>query len=422
MTASTADLVARLGQTRASTRARTQPPDHAVPFTLLAVVTAYGLLFLPTGIQLDSSVVSAAAALSAALLGMTLLWSTFPRVATLGIPLGYMALAGLLRQAAGGSASGFGGLFLLPVLWLALTTGRRELAAILAAMGAAQAIPLAFIGGTAYPASGWRGAFVLTTVATVTGLMVQRLSADARRRAAQLADQNERLRELDRLKDEFVATASHELRTPLTSISGYLEMSLDPAEGGLSPATESHLRIVQRNADRLSVLVEQLLFLARADSHPLEIERQQVDLGEMLTEAAETARPAAAAKDIALVVAPDSHRVLADRPQLLRIVENLVTNAVKFTPDGGRVRLAARREGGTAVLEITDTGVGIPTAEQPELFNRFFRGTSAIEEAIPGSGLGLAISQVIAEAHGSSIEVESVPGTGSTFRLALPLA
>jgi signal transduction histidine kinase len=142
----------------------------------------------------------------------------------------------------------------------------------------------------------------------------------------------------------------------------------------------------------------------------------------MLTEAAETARPAAAAKDIALVVAPDSHRVLADRPQLLRIVENLVTNAVKFTPDGGRVRLAARREGGTAVLEITDTGVGIPTAEQPELFNRFFRGTSAIEEAIPGSGLGLAISQVIAEAHGSSIEVESVPGTGSTFRLALPLA
>jgi len=113
-----------------------------------------------------------------------------------------------------------------------------------------------------------------------------RTEAEAARRA--LSDQNKRLRELDRLKDEFVATASHELRTPLTSISGYLEMSLDPAEGGLSPATESHLRIVQRNADRLSVLVEQLLFLARADSHPLEIERQQVDLGEMLTEAAET--------------------------------------------------------------------------------------------------------------------------------------
>jgi signal transduction histidine kinase len=423
LTASTADLVARLGQTRAHARARTQPPDHAVPFTVLAVVTAYALLFLPTGIRLDYAVVSAAAALSAALLGTALLWSRFPRVAAIGIPLGYIALAAVLRQAAGGSASGFGGLFLLPVLWLALTAGRRELAAILAAMAVAQAIPLAFIGGTAYPGSGWRGAFVLTTVAAVTGLMVQRLSAGARRRAALLADQNERLLELDRLKDEFVATASHELRTPLTSISGYLEMALDPAEGGLSPATERHLRIVQRNADRLSVLVEQLLFLARADSHALEIDRQRVDLQELLTEAAETARPAAAAKDVALTVVTDSVQpVLADRLQLVRIVENLVTNAVKFTPEGGSVRLAARRDGDTAVLEITDTGVGIPAAEQPELFNRFFRGTSAIEKAIQGSGLGLAISQVIAEAHGSTIEVESLPGTGSTFRLALPLA
>jgi signal transduction histidine kinase len=423
LTASTADLVARLGQTRARTRAWTQPPDYAVPFTVIAVVTALALLFLPTGIRLDYTVVSAAAALSAALLGAALLWSRFPRVATIGIPLGYIALAAVLRQSAGGSASGFGGLFLLPVLWLALTARRRELATILAAMGVAQAIPLVFVGGSAYPGSGWRGAFVLTTVATVTGLMVQRLSADARRRAALLGDQNERLLELDRLKDEFVATASHELRTPLTSISGYLEMSLDPAEGKLSPATESHLRIVQRNADRLSVLVEQLLFLARADSHALEIDRGRVDLAELLTEAAETARPAASAKDIALDLVTDSVQpVLADRLQLVRIVENLVTNAVKFTPVGGRVRLAARREGDTAVLEITDTGVGIPAAEQPELFNRFFRGTDAIEKAIPGSGLGLAISQVIADAHGSAIEVESIPGTGSTFRLALPLA
>jgi signal transduction histidine kinase len=114
--------------------------------------------------------------------------------------------------------------------------------------------------------------------------------------------------------------------------------------------------------------------------------------------------------------------VLAERLQLLRIVENLVTNAVKFTPDGGRVTLAARRDRDRTLIEVTDTGVGIPTREQPDLFNRFFRGTSAIQGAIPGSGLGLAISQVIAEAHGSTIEVESVPGRGSTFRLALPLA
>jgi len=138
LTASTLDFGARLGLTRTAARAKGQPPDHAVPFTLLAVVTAYALLFLPLGIRLDYTVVAAAAALSVVLLGMTLLWPTFPRVATLAIPLGYIVLAALLREAAGGATSGFGGLFLLPVLWLALTAKRRELAAILAAMGATE--------------------------------------------------------------------------------------------------------------------------------------------------------------------------------------------------------------------------------------------------------------------------------------------
>jgi len=437
LTASTADLVTRFGRVHTGARARTQPPEHAIPFTLIAVATAYVLLFLPTGGQLDYRLASAAAVLSAGLLGLALCWAIVPRVATIGIPLGYIVLAALLREAAGGGSSGFGGLFLLPVLWLAVTAGRRELVVILTAMAAAQLLPLALVGAPEYPESGFRGALVLTTVAAITGLMVQRLVDETRKRAAlledqtdsltrisaQLADQNESLLELDRLKDEFVATASHELRTPLTSISGYLDMSLDPAEGPLSPARETQLRIVKRNADRLAVLVDQLLFLARADSHPLELDRRAVDLGGILNEAAETADPAARAKNIAIVVDPEPPRcVLADRPQLLRVVENLVTNAVKFTPDGGIVRLAARREGASAVLEVTDTGAGIPTAEQQDLFNRFYRGTDAIENAIPGSGLGLAISQVIAEAHGTTIQVESTPGAGSTFRLALPLA
>jgi signal transduction histidine kinase len=435
MTASTAELAAGFSRTRSAARAK-RAPEHAVKFTLIAVVTAYGLLFLPTGIRLEYGDVWVAALLSAALLGLTLFWSTFPRLATLAIPVGYIVLAAFLREAAGGAASGFGGLFLLPVLWLAVTAGRRELAAILVAMVAAQAIPLE-LGGPHYPASGWRGALVLTTVAAVTGLMVQRLSADARRRttllqeqtdwltraSAQLAAQNERLLELDRLKDEFVATASHELRTPLTSLSGYLEMSLDPAEGSLSPTRESHLRIVQRNANRLTALVDQLLFLARADSHPLELDRHPVDLEEILNEAVETAQPAATAKNISLVVTGDPlPDVPADRPQLLRVVDNLVANAVKFTPDGGTVLLAARHAGDTAVFEVTDTGLGIPHAEQSDLFNRFFRGTNAIEKAIPGSGLGLAISRVIAEAHGGTIQLDSTPGVGSTFRLVLPLA
>jgi signal transduction histidine kinase len=422
MTASPADLVARFSWAPVRPRATSQPPDHAVPFTLIAVVTAYALLFVPAA-GLDWNEVSAAGLLSVALLGLTLLWSRYPRLATLGIPLGYIGLVVLLREAAGGATSGFGGLFLLPVLWLAVTAGRRELAVILVAMAVAQLVPLALVGAPKYPVSGWRGAVVLTTVAVITGLMVQRLVADARRRTMQLAEQNERLLELDRLKDEFVATASHELRTPLTSLKGYLEMSLDPAEGPLTSTREGHLRIVERNANRLTSLVDQLLFLARADSHPLELDRQPVDIAEILNEAAETARPAARAKNIALFIGEEPPlQALADRPQLLRVVDNLVTNAIKFTPDGGTVQLAARSEGATAILEVADTGAGIPAAEQPDLFKRFFRGTNAIRTAIPGSGLGLAISQVIAEAHGGAIEVESTPGTGSTFRLALPLA
>jgi signal transduction histidine kinase len=437
LSALTAEVATRFERARTVGRTRTQPPEHALPFTLIAVATAYALLFLPTG-QLDYLEASIAAVVSAVLIWLALCWSIVPRVANIGVPLGYIALIALLRDAAHGGTSGFGGLFLLPVLWLAVTAGRRELAAVLVATAVAQLIPLAFVGSPEYPASGWRGALVFTTVAAITGLMVQRLVGEARRRtalleeqtdslrrvSAQLADQNERLLALDRLKDEFVATASHELRTPLTSLKGYLEMSLDPAEGPLSPTREAHLRIVQRNADRLTALVEQLLFLARADSHPLELDRQPVELGEILVEAAETARPAARAKNIALLVEaePAQQPALADRPQLVRVVDNLVANAVKFTPDGGTVRLAARSEGATAVLQVADTGSGIPYAEQRELFKRFFRGAKATEEAIPGSGLGLAISEVIAEAHGSTIEVESTPGTGSTFRLVLPLA
>ncbi len=259
MTASafTAEFAARFARGRADTPAKAEAPAELLPFTAIAVATAYALLFVPSS-PLDFREVSAAGLLACALLGLALSAQSFPRVAAIGIPVGYIALVALLRDAAGGSSSGFGGLLLLPVLWLAVTAGRRELAAILFAMAVAQLVPLGLVGPPRYAASGFRGAFVLTTVAAITGLMVQRLVAETR-------NQNERLLELDHLKDEFVATASHELRTPLTSLSGYLEMSLDPAEGSLSPARENHLRIAQRNAGRLVDLVDQLLFLARAD-------------------------------------------------------------------------------------------------------------------------------------------------------------
>ena len=354
----------------------------------------------------------------------------------LGVPLGYLVFAALLRDGAGGSDSGFGGLFLLPVLWLALTAGRRELAAGLVATCLAQLVPLLLIGEPRYPSSSWRAVVVFTSVAAITGLMVQRLVGEARLRAAlvhrqaadverasaRLAAQNERLLELDRLKDEFIAVASHELRTPLTSISGYLDMALDADEGPISPTRQKYLATVQRNVARLTTLVNDLLFLARNDSQQFELDRRPVDLGQILDEAAEGARPAAEAGGIDLRVESDPlPPVLGDRAQLLQLVDNLVSNAIKFTPADGRIELTAQRQAEQVVVKVADSGAGVAPAEVPRLFERFFRASNAIENAVPGTGLGLSISQVIAEAHGGTIEVESGLGEGTTFSLTLPI-
>jgi signal transduction histidine kinase len=407
---------------------------NVVGFTIIAMATAFALLLVPSG-GLVRSEVALAAAVAAATLGLALVWRWIPTVPQMGVALGFLAVAALLRDAAGGTTSGFGGLFLLPVLWLALTAGRRELGAILVAIAAAQLAPILVDGKPHYPEASWRGAVILTSVAMLMGLMVQRLVGAARRReallqaqaetlsrtSAQLAQQNERLLEIDRLKDDFIAVVSHELRTPLTSIAGYLDMALEPDEGPLPPVVRKYLTVVQRNVDRLTNLVSQLLFLTRADSRRLELDLHPVDLAGLLQEACDTAKPAAQEKDIDLTIEAESlPPVFADRAELHRLLDNLTSNAIRYTPAGGRVTLRLRREGETAVAEVADTGIGIAADEVPEIFKRFFRASSA--KGIPGTGLGLAISQVVAEAHGTSIEVESVLDTGSTFGFRLPLA
>ena len=410
--------------------------DQAVGFTVGAVAIAFTLFLMPSS-RHDYREVWFAALLGAGLIGLTLLWDRSPPLVAVGLALGYLGLAAVLRDAAGGSSSGFGGLFLLPVLWVALTAGGIELTAVLLGLFLAQLVPLTTIGAPAYPASGWRAAVVLTSVAAIAGAMVVRLVGDARRRAEilqqqatslgeateRLAEQNERLLELDRMKDEFVAVLSHELRTPLTSISGYLEMALDDAEEPIPPTQQEYLAIVRRNVDRLIALVNQLLFLARAEAHGVELERQAVDVQEVLQEAADTAKPAAEAKAIELSVeAAPLPSVLADRAQILRLIDNLVSNAVKFTAPGGRVRIAAHHHRDAVVVEVVDSGVGIPAYELPLLFERFSRASNATRGAVPGTGLGLAISQMIAEAHGSKIQVESTPGVGTAFSFTLPAA
>jgi signal transduction histidine kinase/CHASE3 domain sensor protein len=229
-------------------------------------------------------------------------------------------------------------------------------------------------------------------------------------------------RELDRLKDEFVATVSHELRTPLTSMMGFLEMIREGEAGELTDEQKRFLAIVYRSSERLQRLVGDLLFVARLDANGLQLQFGEARLDEIVSDSVESSSALARSREVELVAELDNvPPVLGDKERLAQLVGNLVSNALKFTPAGGRVTARSFVDGNNAVIEIADTGIGIPQAEQSRLFQRFFRSSTATEQAIPGTGLGLVISKAIAEAHGGSIGVTSRPGEGTCFRVEIPL-
>jgi len=234
--------------------------------------------------------------------------------------------------------------------------------------------------------------------------------------------QNQRLRELDRLKDEFIALVSHELRTPLTSIRGYTELLINGEAGELTDEQHQFLGVVERNSHRLLDLVGDLLFLAQIEAGKLALELGAVDLAAVASESVEAARPAAENKDVTLTLATGPVPLLAgDCGRLSQVLDNLVSNAVKFTPAGGRVDVRVREQGGRAEIEVRDSGIGIPATEQDRLFERFFRSSNATERAIQGTGLGLAIAKAIVDAHGGRIAVKSDEGAGTVFRVVLPV-
>ena len=237
--------------------------------------------------------------------------------------------------------------------------------------------------------------------------------------ALELARQNERLRELDALKDEFVALVSHELRTPLTSIIGYVKLLQDDRANGVD--AEHFAKVIERNAERLLRLVGDLLFLSHVQSGKLTVEFREADLSDIAFQAVQEIRPEAERKRIDLVLAATTVRCGAVDPlRIAQLLGNLLSNAVKFTPPGGHVELRVDRDGEAAVLTISDTGLGIPAADRERIFERFFRTASATEHVIPGTGLGLTISKAIVEAHGGSIAVDSEEGRGATFTVRLP--
>ena len=228
-------------------------------------------------------------------------------------------------------------------------------------------------------------------------------------------------READRLKDEFVATVSHELRTPLTSMFGFTEVLLGGDAGALSDEQRRFLEIVQRSTERLMRLVGDLLLIGQIDSGTLSLDPAPTDLVAVVEKVVDTARPLARLKGITLTLHVDPvPELVADRGRLAQLTDNLLSNALKFTPEGGSVEVAVRRDGDYCVLEVSDSGFGVDESERGRLFERFFRSAEATEQAIQGTGLGLAISKAIVEAHGGAIMFVERPGPGATFRVELP--
>jgi signal transduction histidine kinase len=231
-------------------------------------------------------------------------------------------------------------------------------------------------------------------------------------------------REVSRLKDEFVGLISHELRTPLSSILGYLELMRDDEDNPLSAEHLQYLGVAERNAHRLLRLVGDLLFTAQVESGKFPLDARDVTLDTIITNAVESARPVADAAGITLNgVLPDDPAVVHGDPlRLAQAVDNLVSNAIKFTPRGGTVTIALAVDDEHAVVTVQDTGMGIAASELDKLFSRFFRATTATRNAVPGVGLGLTITKAIVTAHEGEMGVESEEGVGTKFSLTLPLA
>jgi len=231
-----------------------------------------------------------------------------------------------------------------------------------------------------------------------------------------------RLEEFETQKNRFLRHVSHELKTPLTALREGAELLHDQVAGPLAPPQRQVVGIMRDNSVKLQRLIEELLDFQRALHAAASLEVHPLMLDELVHEAARPHELAAQAKGLRLVIEAQAATLEADPEKLRSIVDNLISNAVKFTPSGGTISVRARAAAGEAVIEVEDTGPGVPAEERESIFNLFFRGRTKADSSVKGSGLGLAIAREFVEAHGGQIAV--VPDSGSPhgahFRVTLP--
>jgi PAS domain S-box-containing protein len=244
-------------------------------------------------------------------------------------------------------------------------------------------------------------------------------------RREQLLEQEQlqvrRLRELDRMKDDLVAVVSHELRNPIGVIRGYAELMV--ADPDLTEQLRQDLAVIDRTSSQLTDLVDDLLDLARLDAGHQSIEPVPLEPGPLIQDCVRIHRNVAAARHVSLTCEigplPDIH---GEPRRLRQVLDNLLSNAVKYTPQGGTVTITTRYDDDRIFLMIADTGIGIPAEQYPQLFERFFRASTATGLGIKGTGLGLAVTKAIVEAHSGTITAEPGDDGGTRFTVMLPIS
>ncbi len=227
--------------------------------------------------------------------------------------------------------------------------------------------------------------------------------------------------EVNRAKTKFVNEVAHELRAPLTSIKGYVDLILEDEDYTKEEIYE-WLKVVQANSNRLSQLIADLLDVSRIEAGKITLKQEPVDLVAVISDVLATFQGQAAAKRLSLssFVPDDLLWILGDRDRVIQVLNNLVSNAIKYTPDGGQVLVSAQRQQHMVRVDVVDSGIGLSPADQQRLFEKFFRADHPLVRQVAGTGLGLSIAKGIVEMHGGRIWVESEPGAGSMFSFTLP--
>ena len=251
----------------------------------------------------------------------------------------------------------------------------------------------------------------------------QDLEKKVTERTQELKQVLEEVRLISRRKTDFISAVSHELRTPLTSIKGYASLLLTDKLGKLPEEARLRMEKINRHSDELTYLVNDLLDIARIESGKVVMKKERQDLKAIVAQVVDLLAVQLKDKSIAFSahIPQDAGFVLADSNQLRRVLINILGNALKFTPEKGKISVLSRLNDGQVQVDISDTGCGIPEEAQKAIFEEFYRVDNPINQTVRGTGLGLSLVKHIVEAHGGSIWVKSEPGEGSTFSFTLPV-